>query len=333
MKIRNSRSFSFYLLSFLAGLCLGQNQSRASSDQDAQMLLERTLQANKPWLNPSPIQGSYSLVRLAVGSANLGVTGPFSLAINPEPLSYNPAYTYACRVGSLIWTPLHNIALAKMPYTVSMIGSTNYNATSAIAIAVAFNGLARNQFGMGGQGGGSYSSADYPVETARILIEPTNAIPLLIETHTIHTNVARVDPSWVFDPDFFAINGGFAPRAIGWSEPTIRFSERQEFQSFQGEWIFRQGLAWQGNSPGEGDLIQTIGLVDLAIPFPRLALSRSPALVLSWPTYGRTGVVLESSDTPQGPWSALLTQSDYNISYVIVSVRPSKEMQFYRLRK
>jgi hypothetical protein len=57
--------------------------------------------------------------------------------------------------------------------------------------------------GMGGQQDTSYSSCSYhQIRSARILIEPTNAVPLFIQTHTSPTNTFQFAPTWSFDPLF-----------------------------------------------------------------------------------------------------------------------------------
>lgn len=245
--------------------------------------------------------------------------------------------TSASRVGSEIWTPLHSILYDHKLYTLTLEGPTNVNGTPVLALNVEFAARVRNDIGFGGQylSGVDYSHLEYIVETARLLIEPVQAVPLVIETHTRPTNRV-IDVSWQFETNFFAIDGGFAPRGLEWYNSGF-VREHQDFQLFQNEWIFQKGQSWSapGNPFGRaGDLILTAELVDLEIPFPRLSFQQSSAnLILSWPTYGRTGIVLESADNLQGPWSAMLTQAGYDITNVLTSIPTTRPGQFYRLRQ
>ncbi len=306
--------------------------------EDARALLDRTLQANRRWLDPSPIQGSYYLSIQFTEEPTVRKTGAFSLSTTGQVASGRSMRTSASRVGSEIWTPLHNILHDHTPYTLTLEGPTNVNGTPVLALEVEFAGRVRNQIGFGGQYSSgakvNYSHEDYMVETARLLIEPVQAIPLMIETHIWPTN-GVIDVSWQFETNYFATDGGFAPRGLEWYNPAF-VREQQDFQLFQNEWIFQKGQSWwlPGNPFGRTGMVLSAELVDLEIPFPRLAFQQSSATpILSWPTYGRTGIILESADNPQGPWSAVLTQAGYDITNAIVSIPTTRLGQFYRLRQ
>lgn len=76
-------------------------------------------------------------------------------------------------------------------------------------------------------------------------------------------------------------------------------------------------------------------LIDLTIQdISRLAIQRSgPDIILSWPTYGRSGIGLEAASGLDGPWSALLSQPASDITNIMVTVPVSQAAQFYRLRR
>ncbi len=73
--------------------------------EDAVALLMRTLEVNRPWLNPSPAEGIYSLWRQSMGQVD-EITGPFSLAGQAtNGLQFAQPY----RVGSIVWTPRNGL--------------------------------------------------------------------------------------------------------------------------------------------------------------------------------------------------------------------------------
>ncbi len=236
-------------------------------DQEAATLVERMLQVNRPWLIPGLIEGSYSLLRKEGGVGNGEVIGPFALETKRTNAVPWKVYTY--RVGSIVWTPLHNMNQAGMPYSVRMIGKTNWNNMDLIAVAVTFSEPPKCAISFGGQQGWSYSMCNYRNENARILIEPTNAVPIVIDTSSAGgpATGSGFEATWQFDAGYFTVNGGFAPQALEWNEPTA-FRERQEFQIREREWFFKRGTSWRGGeakwgTPGE--VIQSFELVDLTI--------------------------------------------------------------------
>ena len=293
-------------------------------DELATALIHQMLEANKPWLRPSPIKGNYSLLRWEPGSTTAQHIGGAALDGNAPLVPNEPARQTVDRVGSLIWTPLHNLAYGDGPSKAHVQPGTNSSGSPELILSLEFNPTVRDQIGFGGQEIGDYSEASYTVQTATIFLNPTNALPTLIRTQSA---------TWTFDSGFFAVENGFAPRAVDWDgDGPNMFSERQEFQLFQGEWLFKKGQAWW--TANRSGLIQTFELVDLQIEFPNLLVKRAGAeLSLAWQPCGRSGVILEASDALNGPWSALLEQVSYDVDTVAIAIQPSKPQQFYRLSK
>jgi hypothetical protein len=229
----------------------------AGSDEDAKRLVERVLEANKPWLEPKPVEATYWLSREA--GATKERSGPFLIGKGCKP---------AVRVGSIVRTPLHNVARKDTRYTLRMVGKAEWKGKSLLAVDVAFDPPDRGAVGFGGQAGTTYSSCDYSTATARIMIEPTKAIPLFMEcwSEVLPQSDRRYRCVWAFDPDFFEIDGGFAPKLFVWDDVSS-FSERQEFQVVGGVWIFKQGDAWYGaeNLSGMSGHIQKLELLDLQL--------------------------------------------------------------------
>lgn len=227
------------------------------SDDDAVVLLSQVIKANAPWIKPRPVEASYSLFR--ENAAEKQKIGPFTIQKGCRP---------AVRVGSIVWTPLHSMASKGAGYTLHMVGKSEWKGKALVAIDVLFDPPIRGEVGLGGQVGTSYSHSNYSTTKARITIEPTRAIPLFIEcwTDVLPGMDRRFHCVWAFNPDFFEIDGGFAPKMFDWEESTI-FSERQEFQVVDGVWIFKRGDAWLGaeNSSGKSGHIQRLELVDLQI--------------------------------------------------------------------
>jgi RNA polymerase sigma-70 factor (ECF subfamily) len=227
------------------------------SDDDAKALIARVLKANRPWLEPKPIEASYSLHRDARNANE--ESGPFSVEKGCKP---------ALRVGSIVWTPLHVLAGKDTHYTVHMLGKLDWKSKNLLAFEVAFDPPVRNEVGLGGQTNTSYSSASWLTAKARIVVEPTTAIPIFIDCW----NESRPHPAqklhavWAFDADFFAIDGGFAPKKVVWEEAAF-LRELQEFQVVNAVWIFKQGDAWFSakNPSGHSGHIQKMELVNLQI--------------------------------------------------------------------
>jgi RNA polymerase sigma-70 factor (ECF subfamily) len=230
----------------------------AGSDGDAQALIERMLKANQPWIEPTPVKAAYSVLREA--GATKERSGPFSIT----PQGCRPAV----RVGSIVWTPLHNMAGKAARYTLRMVGKAKWKDRTLVAVDVVFDPPVTSAIGLGGQSATKYSSCEESTAKARIMIEPDKAIPRFIDCTRgpPRTNV-KVHSVWAFDADFFEIDGGFAPKMFVW-EDVSAFRERQEFQVVGGVWIFKRGDAWWGaESPfPKSGRIQTVELVDLQIP-------------------------------------------------------------------
>ena len=164
-----------------------------------------------------------------------------------------------------------------------------------------------------------------------MLIEPTQAIPLLIETHSIES--APFDVTWEFDPSFFAVDGGVAPRALEWNQPDFG-RERHEFQVFAREWLLKEGQTWIGEARYGTPSITHFEVVDLKVVLSSPTIRRSPdGLALSWPTWGLGGIVLESAGSPEGPWSSIQTPAVSDNTNPVVAIPVTQPTQYYRLRR
>jgi hypothetical protein len=138
-------------------------------------------------------------------------------------------------------------------YAVSDAGQTNWNGLTLTAVNVQFSGNAVDMIGMGGQNDTSYSSASSALSSAYILMDSTNAVPVYIDSIYINATNSRSDftNTWEFDPLFYSVPGGLAPRAIDWYSPNA-FHERQTFQVVKGTWLFKQGDSWNGTNEWGG---------------------------------------------------------------------------------
>jgi hypothetical protein len=123
---------------------------------------------------------------------------------------------------------------------------------------------------MGGQvdasGQTSYTSGAAAVKTAAIFIDSRTAVPVYIETHPSGTNAVQSTASWRFDPLFFEVDGGFAPRSFDFDSSAV-FRERQEFQVAGNVWIFKRGDGWRSLTSNylPGEHIQTIEVINLRL--------------------------------------------------------------------
>ena len=130
---------------------------------------------------------------------------------------------------------------------------------------VLFGEGVKDTIGMGAEWKRNYSFRGIRIQSCRIHIEPEKAIPLSIACGTAQApeDPESLGPRWTFDPDFYEVDGGYAPRILRSDHPES-FDERQEFQVVNGIWIYKSGESWYGESSvlGSGP-IQSIDLVDL----------------------------------------------------------------------
>jgi len=325
---------SIWLCRFLLTIVYGGNQlttqielradQQSDSNQEAKMLVARMLQANKPWLVPSAIQGTYSLVIRSGGTGGRTILGPYALE-KPGPAFY-PGSQHAGRVGSILWTPLHNMVHTQKPCSVQMVGKTNWNTLNLIAVDVNYDGRLSCAIGFGGQKGDRYSFDSFGTLNHRILIEPTNALPIFIDSKLPAnlTTGSRWETTWQFGTNFFAVNGGFAPQTLE-CQISDGFSERQDFQIINQEWIFKRGASRYSTNNAyvqETGIILTFELIDISIlDISKLTIQKSGAnIILSWPTYGKSGTALESVNSVDGLWSTLLSQITSDITNVSVTL-------------
>ncbi len=238
----------------------------SDTDETAEALVGRMLEANRPWLDPNRIEAEYWLERISkYGTKDIGPWFVDGSGPNPK------------RVGSIVWSPLHirnykesGYDHEEVSYNVSMVGQTLYEGLSVIAVDVVFEPSAVDEIGMSGQsgeGGSSHGGAEF--RACRIYIEPQRAVPLLIQ-YSGGTSMERLEfapVTWSFEPDFYEVDGGYAPRAFERDQPSF-VREVQRFQVVDDVWIYESGDAWRGVPPQDRDLaehIQTIKLIDLVI--------------------------------------------------------------------
>ena len=223
-------------------------------------------------------------------------------------------------------------------YRIKYVGKAAFISTTVVVVDVIFDTPAGCEVGLAGQmvrgSVANYSHATYTVAKARVMIEPAKAVPTYIEeTPPALPNQVAINRSWQFDPDYYALDGGYAPRAFEWNDPRF-LRETQEFQLSDQEWIFKQGASW-GNAFNPFELLVTIELTNLTIHNPlHLVMSRLDGnVVLSWATFGRNGITLESASQVKGPWTPVLEQMNPAVTNVVVTIPADQLFQFYRLRR
>jgi hypothetical protein len=321
------RSFGVSLVVFMMATAV-----RMAQADDATNLVARVLATNSPWLNPTPMTGTYSLLREPDGQTNV-LSGPFSFS---DVATNGWQFCRPYRVGSMIWTPLHCMAAGDSPYTVTGVGQTNWNGLNVQAVDVEFATNVSCWIGMGGQGGTSYSECNYhQIRSAYILIEPTNAVPVYMDTYTSPTNQFQYSPTWQFDLPFYSVGGGLAPQAFDWNEPST-FKEHQEFQVVADLWFFSEGEAWWGaNSFGFTGLIQTLEMtnVSIGLAIPMRVTRSGSTLSIALPQTGAAGFRVEGANSLIGLWAPVETQTSSDSSSITVAVPTNQRTQFYRVTK
>lgn len=296
----------------------------------AEELVARMLTANRPWLELNPIHGSYALLRREGGASEGEVLGPLSFEGDSDPYSQISDRYWAYRVGSLLWTPLHDLATRKTPYALTLVGSTTQNGQALIQVDVVFGSYAPCQVGLGPHG--SFSTAIWGAQAASFLIDPTNAVPRWIGSCASRTNLSKYDATFEFDPDFLSVGKGWAPRVVNWTGWST-FSERQEFQTIDGEWVFKKGEAWWNAADSEGRtrVIQSFELIDARIQRPALTLTRSGSnVVLALSSLGRSGIALEAAPSLAGPWSTIYAQETGEPIEASLTLPADRPARFYR---
>ncbi|MFH1742163.1 MAG: hypothetical protein ABIH23_24430 [bacterium] len=227
--------------------------------QDVQALIDKVLAVNKPWLDPKRIEATYGFYRESAESEGYIL----------RYTSVNEGGPTAPRMGSVVYTALHAMTHDSISYTAQIVGRTELNGVPVVAIDVTFDPPAQEKIGLVCQGGHYYSSGGTESKVCRLLIDAERGVPLLIASSGVPIqDVNDVSATWLFDPDFYSVDGGFAPRMLEWDAPSS-FRERQEFQVVEGVWIFETGTSWFGEASQFGgrsdEVIQTISLVDLII--------------------------------------------------------------------
>jgi hypothetical protein len=213
------------------------------TDEQAESLVARMLQVNRPWLEPKPVFASYSLAREWHDYSLIGRFKHERYKLGPY--SVTPGCRRALRVGSIVRCPLQAMLAQATNFTVRMLGHTIWKGTNLVAVEVVFGSPIQCDVGMGGQANATFSSERYGVETARMLINEGRAIPIVIQTAFTS---GRPKPTqrrtmWEFAPQFFELDNGYAPRAFDFRDGEGLFAEHQEFQVVNGAWIFDWGRA------------------------------------------------------------------------------------------
>ena len=144
--------------------------------------------------------------------------------------------------------------LPSVPFDLHMVGQARWRFRRVVAIDVRFKPWMQCRIGMGPHQHGSNDGYAwyYGVQEARLFIDPDKAVPLYILAYTIEGN-SKYDPKtgtiWEFNPKFFPVDGGLAPRSIAWySLDRYRgwLRDRLEFQLVNGTWIFKRGQMRSG---------------------------------------------------------------------------------------
>jgi len=265
------------LTALVAAWLMAQRQTRpedlvfmpAGLDQQAVTLVARMLETNKPWLEPKPLRASYSLRRTF---RQYSWRGRLTTQQTLGPYAITPESSQEVRVGALVWTPLHAMVAGEpgphakrwfrhgdeggpVGYTVRMLGQTRWRGKQVIGLEITFDSSERCTVGTGGQVDGTYNVSTFGAQKARILLDATRAIPVLIGTCSDpdRTVVFRWEYLWEFPSRFSEIAGGLAPESFTWRdlrEPFGKHYEKQEFQIFTGAWIFKRGTGvWRPSTP------------------------------------------------------------------------------------
>lgn len=221
----------------------------AGGQAEAEALVARMLTTNRPWLGPRPVRATYSFRREVTTWSLSAVGREHSLRHLrthekelTKPLTARWKSETDLRVGVLLETPL--AAMLGSNYTIQSLGQTRWRGRTVVAVDVSFLSPIGGGVGMGA-GTAHYSSAGFRASAARILIDPVKAVPLFIGTSeaTAFGAEPRFSSSFVFDPDFFETQGGFAPRFVEWRMPNMSWRSRYEFQMTNDFWVFNRGRA------------------------------------------------------------------------------------------
>ena len=196
------------------------------SDPEALQLFKKVLETNSPWLNPKPADISYT--------------------IKNDTFKTQDGGTSALRVGSILYTPLHIISHKKPGYSVKTLGNTIYNNIPVTKLEITMNTVIQEHIGMGGQGDVNYAYCGDSVRAFHVYVDPQKAIPLFLGSNNVlfQSGEPKYTITWEFSPDFYALDGGYAPREISSINPA--FQEKQTFQVVDGIWIYKIGNSSSG---------------------------------------------------------------------------------------
>ncbi len=225
-------------------------------DDDARALVERMLKANQPWLNPKPFWARYSFQRRSRSYSPADAFRQRSIrllyrseAAKDGPFTARWRSEEDLRLGVELRTPLHAMLQPGARYSIHKVGASEFQARKVVGVDVLFEEDAPCAIGLGA-GYTHYCQSSYGFQIARVLIEPGRAIPLFIGTSRSRSFGAqpRFESTWTLGHDFFALDGGWAPRVVQWQMQDC-WKERLDFQvTTNGAWIFRKGWAGGGMS-------------------------------------------------------------------------------------
>ena len=244
------------------------------ANTEDQKFLNQVIEANLPWLKPKAVTASYDIYQ-----NNEFLSG---YKIDKNSVTNE-------RIGSYIETPLHAAAWNAVPYEAKIMGTTEYQGHLVTILYLFFGGNASDVFSMGPKGL-SYSE-NHGIHSCIIYIDNEKKIPLkLMSFASSNPNEDSPIHSWEFNPDYYAIDGGYAPKDF--SVYSSEFSEHQEFQIADGYWFFKNGNSWfsDNSTLGKpGEKLHSVDLRDLMV---------NNSAVLSTPTMNKPTSTPTVTPTP-----------------------------------
>jgi hypothetical protein len=214
-------------------------------------LLARVLATNRPWLESKPVRATYffnrevsewSFTRALQTHSLKPLHGREKELVGPLNARWKSRSDL--RLGVNFETPLGAMLRDRSNYTVVPLGTTKWRGQRVVGVDVAFQRQVQGGVGMGA-GNTHYSSAGFGASSARILIEPRSALPLFIGTSESSMIGGRpqFQSTFTFEPNFFEMPGGRAPRFVEWRMARMSWCSRFEFQVTNAFWMFKQGAA------------------------------------------------------------------------------------------
>jgi len=284
----------------------------------------KLLATNRPWLNPTVVEGTYNLNRRVDGYAD-EVLGAYSFSDQDTRWYGNPH-----RVGSILWTPLHRMAAKNVNYSWKVTGNTVWNLQKLMVLDVTFETNISVASGFGGQGDTSFSYGKWIITQVRMLIDTNSFVPVVIGEASDGSTNSVSNIYFEFDPLFFNVEEGRAPRSLDCYISNSIF-EHEEFRVIKGAWMFKRGDAWNGaSSKTFVGHIQTFEMIDVDVSAAlKMNLQRTGdgASVLL-PSSETVDLSVQTATNLNGPWevipkSALESGNKLNI-------KANGDQRFYR---